>query len=58
MTLSRHDIDHIQEILHGHGDWFSAHLVRLIAKADPLNRERLRVAFPAEVAEFEKWESG
>lgn len=33
----------------GHGDWFTAHLLRLIAKADFCNKAKLAVVFPVEV---------
>ena len=36
-------------------DNFSAQLFRLIAKADTLNRERIRRVFPAHVEAFEDW---
>ena len=35
--------------------WFSGHLLRLIAKADGQNRERLRKGFPEHVAAYESW---
>ena len=37
------------------GDWWSADLLRLIAKSDMQHRERLRLAFPSHVAAYEKW---
>lgn len=37
-------------------DNFRSQLLRLIAKADPSNRERLRIGFPIIVAVFEQWE--
>ena len=49
------DRKNIQLILEGHGDWFTAQLLRLIAKADNINRERLRVGFPEEVKAYESW---
>lgn len=54
--LSDYDKNHIQGILYGEGDWFNAHLLRLIAKADTANKERLRLAFPEEVKAFEDWQ--
>ncbi|HXH35239.1 MAG TPA: hypothetical protein VNJ54_12650 [Plantibacter sp.] len=53
--ISDFDRANLDSILVGHGDWFTAHLLRLIAKADPVNRARLRAAFPAEVQAFESW---
>lgn len=56
--ISDYDRAHVHDILIGHGDWFTADLLRLIAHADAHNRERLRQAFPEEVAAFEAWERG
>jgi hypothetical protein len=53
--ISKHDIDNIDAIISGYGDWFSAQLIRLIGKADDSNRERIRAGFPAEVALWEMW---
>ena len=36
-------------------DWFSAELLRLIAKADTENRERIRYGFPDHVEAYERW---
>lgn len=57
MTISDYDLAHIPDLLKDNGSatWFSAKLIRLIADADKPNRERLRVAFPVEVAAFEDW---
>ena len=53
---SQYDLDHIEEILFdGHGDWFGAHLLRLIRKADVINRELLRLVFPHHVEAVEAW---
>lgn len=54
-TLSPHDRENIDRIMGGYGDWFSAQLIRLIAKADFENRARLRLAFPDHVEAYEKW---
>ncbi len=54
MSVSKYDSDHFDEILQGHGDWFHAHLFRLIAKADYINIERLRAGFPEEVEFYEE----
>ena len=56
--LSPYDRDHIGEILQGSGDWFSAQLLRLIAKADWNNRERIRLGFPEHVAAYDAWFRG
>lgn len=53
--LSSFDIDRLGHILAGEGDWFSADLLRLIAKADPQNRAALRTIYPQHVEAFEKW---
>lgn len=53
--LSPYDVANIESILMGEGDWFTAQILRLISKADEYNRERLRLAYPAEVALWEKW---
>ena len=42
----------------GYGDWFTSHLLRLIAKADKENRERIRLGFPDHVAAYERWQAG
>ena len=56
--LSQHDHENIKDIIGGYGDWFSAELLRLIAKADLENRERLRLAFPDHVEAYEAWYLG
>jgi len=53
--ISEHDKNHVYEILKGHGDWFSADLLRLIAKADEENLAAIRRAFPFHVAVYEDW---
>jgi len=47
--MTEFDKKNVDIILLGHGDWFTAHLMRLIAKADEVNRFRLSTAFPEEV---------
>ena len=47
--LSQHDKDNLQSILCGEGDWFTACLLRLIAKADLWNRHLLGEIYPDEV---------
>jgi hypothetical protein len=54
--ISEYDRTNIHEILQGHGTWFSAMLIRLIAHADSDNRERLRQAFPEHVQAYEDWD--
>lgn len=53
--LSDYDRSNVGNIISGEGDWFSAELLRLIAKADVENREQLRVAFPDHVEAYEQW---
>lgn len=45
-------------ILNTNGGDFFAELLRLIAKADSKNRERLRQGFPHYVACYESWLKG
>jgi len=49
------DREHIGELIAGHGDWFTAQLLRLIAKADFENMAKLRLGFPEEVAAYLEW---
>lgn len=56
MSVSDYDRAHIKEIVFGgQGTWFTAHLLRLCAKADSSNLERLRVAFPDVVEAYLEW---
>lgn len=55
MPLSDFDIKNMDRIMVGHGDWFTAQLLRLIAKADEDNIERLRKGFPEEVEIVGRW---
>ncbi len=48
----------LPQILAGHGSWFGARLLRLIAKADSVNRDKLRKVYPAEVAAVERFQKG
>jgi hypothetical protein len=56
--LSAYDRSHVEEILHGHGTWFSAHLLRLCSRADDENLARTASAFPHHVAAYIAWRSG
>ena len=56
--ISEHDRDQIENILGGYGDWFSAQLLRLIAKADVDNKELIRQVFPDHVEAYEAWYLG
>lgn len=55
LPISKHDREHIPEILKGYGDWFSAMLVRLINKADLNNKEILRSVYPEHVEAYDDW---
>ena len=52
MEMSDYDKANIAEILAGLGDWYAAHLIRLIAKADGNNLRKLARVYPDEVLEF------
>jgi hypothetical protein len=57
--MSEWDKANIEEILRNPvNDWFTARLIRLIAKADRVNREKLRLGFPEEVAAWETYAFG
>jgi hypothetical protein len=47
--LSEFDKKEVRKILEGHGDWFTANLMRLIAMADSFNKSLLFAGFPDEV---------
>lgn len=48
--MSDYDKENIGRILRGHGDWFGAQLLRLIAKADSNNQALLAACYPEQVA--------
>jgi hypothetical protein len=60
-----HEEKHIKHVLevdipawqNGNGDWFTIGLLALIAKADVVNRERIRDGFPLEVEAYDRWYS-
>lgn len=58
LPISKFDREMIHEIIRGNGDWFSAHLVRLINKADTNNKEILRSVYPEHVEAYEDWYFG
>lgn len=61
MTARVSDFDkaHMTDIISGSfGDWFSADLLRLIAKADSENKARLKIAFPDHVQAYLNWVDG
>ena len=53
--LSDYDRANVQKILNGHGNWFSAQLLRLIAKSDTEHKEKIRLGFPEVVEAYENW---
>lgn len=53
--LSEYDRAHIEDIIAGHGTWFTAELLRLINKASFEHKARLRLGFPEEVLAVENW---
>lgn len=55
MKISDFDREHVGEIVAGHGDWFSAHLLRLMAKADADNLALLGLVFPDHLEAFIAW---
>lgn len=54
--MSPYDKEHIDKIImHNHGDWFTARLLRLLQHADARNLARLQTVYPKEVAAFLQW---
>ena len=58
MPISEWDREHMDEIIGGEGDWFTAHLLRLMNKADAENRAILGILYPNEYMAFLEWKSG
>jgi len=58
MPLSEYDKEHIEDIICGQGDWFTAELIRLINKADITNLHKLEAVFPDEVKAVNNWRRG
>lgn len=57
--ISDFDKANMADILAGNGDWFTAELLRLIAKADFENKAKIRLGFPEVVQAYDAWmESG
>lgn len=50
-----HGIGDLALCLGGSENSFTGGLLKLIAKADPVNRERLRAGFPRQVKAWELW---
>lgn len=60
LELSDFDRDHVEEILNDdrHYHSFSNALLRLVAKADGVQREVLRSVYPTHVGALEAWQLG
>lgn len=56
--ISDYDRAHIGDILAGDGDWFTAYLLRLCAKADAVNLALIRQGFPEVVEAYLDWREG
>lgn len=56
--LSDYDRENIDKIMEGHGNWFSAQLLRLCHKADPWTLDQIRRGFPDHVELYETWKRG
>ena len=50
-----YDKAHVGDLLGGKRTWFTAQLLRLIAKADRDNRSKLRKVFPEQVQAVEEY---
>ena len=48
-TMTKYDIESMADILGGHGEWFTAKLLRVISAADKNNKKKLYQGFPEEV---------
>jgi len=54
--MSEYDLENVEEVLRNpRADWFGAMLLRLIAKADNYNKEKIRKGFPEYVEAYERW---
>jgi len=57
-VISDFDRARMADIVAGMGDWFTAQLLRLCAKADDENLAKLRLGFPEEVQAYLDWREG
>lgn len=48
---------HLFDAVYSSGTEFYPQLIALILKADPLNKARLQLSFPAEVAVVDEWQN-
>jgi hypothetical protein len=55
-NLSQLDLDDVGAAIAGDATNFTTMLLRLIAKSDPHNRERIRLAYPEAVDAWEQWQ--
>lgn len=59
MPITKVEIDNMDEILADldakQWNWYTCHLLRLIARADGINRRLLKTVYPAEVTAWERW---
>lgn len=60
MSVGPVEVQAVESIVLGRPgyDWFTCRLLQLMAKADSINLERLRLGFPDEVALFEWYKAG
>jgi len=56
LQISEHDRLNVEEVM-ANGDWWSADMLRLIAKSDIMHRMLLSVVFPSHVLAYEDWHS-
>jgi hypothetical protein len=55
MSVSEYDRAHMGEIMMGEGDWFSAHLFRLMHRCDPTNFAKLQQVYPEHAQVYLDW---
>ena len=56
--MNAYDVANIEKLIHGHGDWFTARLLRLLVHADTINLRKLGAAYPDVVAWFLNYRHG
>lgn len=54
--ISDYDRKHVDEIIAGRGDWFSAKLIRLLHVCDHDNFETIRSVYSDHVEAYEEWQ--
>lgn len=55
--ISEFDRENVGAIISGEGDWFSAHLLRLIHASDVENQARLGALYPHHLAAYMAWDA-